>query len=90
MRDETQDSQPKLPPNHSRENQDSIELGLRFLVGLLTIGGEELAHRLQEIQRKLDEDNSLWSNEISEGEPSLSRQFWHLGIGMIQRSQMRL
>jgi len=78
-------SDPPTPPD-----QDSIELGLRFLVGLLAVGGEEAARRLQKMQQKLNEDPSLWRSEPPEKEPSLHRQAWHLGVGLFLWGQRRV
>ena len=71
-------------------DRDSIDLALRFLVGLLSIGGDEAARRLQEMQEKLDADPTLWESEASTGQKSLSRQAWHLGVGLVNRGQKRL
>jgi hypothetical protein len=75
---------PKIQP------PDSIELGLRFLVGLLSIGTQEAARRLSEMQRKMDENPSLWQIEQPLEEKTLRRQVWYLGVGLIQRSQKKL
>lgn len=94
MSDEIQDSQPEHLPNQSGANiqsgQDNIELGLRFLVGLLALGGEEAARRLQKMQRKLNEDPSLWQSEKPSEAKSLRRQAMYLGVGLIYRGQKRL
>ena len=71
-------------------DRDSIDLALRFLVGLLAIGGEEAARRLQEVQNKLDADPSLWNPAGPAGQKGLRRRAWHLGIGMARRHQKRL
>jgi hypothetical protein len=70
--------------------RDSLDLALRFTVGLLTLGGEEAARRLQELQRKLDTDPTLWSAQAPAGQKSLRRQAWHLGVGLARRGQKRL
>jgi hypothetical protein len=70
--------------------RDSIDLALRFLVGLLALGGDEAARRLQEMQRRLDEDPTLWSSEAPAGRKTLRRQTWHLGVGLMRRGQKRL
>ena len=69
---------------------DSIDLALRFLVGLLAIGGEEAARRLQEMQENLDADPVLWGAQTRAGPKSLRRQAWHLGVGLARRGQKRL
>ncbi len=100
MSDETQDNkrenqseqtgfEPQPDPNYDQD-RDSIELALRFLVGLLAIGGDEAARRLQEMQRKLNENPALWNADVSMGDKSMRRQAWHLGIGLIRRGQRRL
>ncbi|MGD9047677.1 MAG: hypothetical protein PVF77_06460 [Anaerolineae bacterium] len=71
-------------------DRDSVALALRFLVGLLAIGGDEAARRLQEMQRKLDADPSLWQAQVSGGQKSLRRQTWHFGVGLMKRGQRRL
>ena len=71
-------------------DRDSIDLALRFLVGLLAIGGEEAARRLQEMQKKLDADPVLWGAQTRSGPKSLRRQAWHLGVGLARRGQRRL
>ena len=71
-------------------DKDSLALALRFLVGLLALGSDEAARRLQEMQRQLDEDPALWSSESPVGNKTLRRQAWHLGIGMMRRGQRRL
>jgi len=71
-------------------DRDSIDLALRFLVGLLALGGDEAAWRLQEMQRKLDADPTLWNSQVPEGQKNLRRQAWHLGVGLMRRGQKRL
>ena len=71
-------------------DRDSIDLTLRFLVGLLALGGDEAARRLQDMQRKLDDAPALWSSEMPAGEKTLRRQAWHLGVGMMKHGQRRL
>jgi len=100
MSDQTQDTKPEnqseqtdfgsQPDQRFDQDRDSIELALRFLVGLLAIGGDEAARRLQEMQRKLNENPALWTTETSLGDKSLRRQAWHLGVGLIRRGQRRL
>ena len=100
MNDETQNTEREhLPEQISFEYQpdqsqasdgDSIELGLRFLVGLLASGGDEVAHRLQKMQAKLNQDPTLWRAETPAEYQSLRRQAWYLGVGLIQRGQKRL
>jgi hypothetical protein len=70
--------------------RDSLDLALRFAVGLLALGGDEAARRLQEMQRKLDTDPALWRAEVPAGQKSLRRQAWHLGVGLARRGQKRL
>ena len=94
MNDEFPDSIPepsffKSDPS-SQPDQDNIELGLRLLVGLLAIGGEEAAHRLQKMQQKINEDPSFWRAETPEDDPSLRSQAWHLGVGLFLRGQRRV
>jgi hypothetical protein len=64
-------------------DRDSVALALRFVVGLLALGGDEAARRLQEMQRKLDEDPALWNSQAPAGDKTLHRQAWHLGVGLI-------
>lgn len=100
MNDEIQNTEREsLPEQISFEHQpdqsqdsdrDSIELGLRFLVGLLAIGGDQAARRLQKMQAKLNQDPTLWRVETPAGDQSLRRQAWYLGVGLIQRGQKRL
>jgi hypothetical protein len=100
MSDQPQDTDPErsleltgvdAQPNHSVDlDQDSIDLGLRFLVGLLALGGDEAARRLQEMQRRLDADPSLWSSGLTAGKKTSRRQAWHLGVGLMRRGQKRL
>ena len=71
-------------------DRDSIDLALRFLVGLLSIGGDEAARRLQEMQHRLDADPSLWASRPPAGRKSLRRQAWHVGLGLARRGQKRL
>ena len=77
-------------PEQSAVDADSIDLALRFLVGLLALGGDEAARRLQEMQRKLDADPTLWSVQVPAGQKSLRRQAWHLGVGLANRGQKGL
>ena len=71
-------------------DRDSIDLALRFLVGLLALGGDEADRRLREMQRKLDADPTLWSSQVPAGQKSLRRQAWHLGVGLLSLGQKRL
>jgi hypothetical protein len=71
-------------------DHDSVELALRFVVGLLALGGDEAARRLQEMQRQLDADPTLWSSQAPVGDKTLHRQAWHLGVGLMRRGQRRL
>lgn len=66
---------------------NSIDLALRFIVGLLALGGDEAARRLQGMQRKLDADPTLWSLRVPAEQKSLRRQAWHLGVGLANRGQ---
>jgi hypothetical protein len=98
--EELQDSKPESSPERREpkiqatqefvQDSDRIELGLRFLVGLLAVGGEEAVRRLRETQRQLNDDPSLWNTEASVRNKSIHRQVWHLGIGLIWRGQRRL
>jgi len=100
MIDETQDTKPEnqseqidfeaQPDQRYDQDRDSIELALRFLVGLLAIGGDEAARRLQDMQQKINEDPTLWNSESPVGNKSIRRQAWHLGVGLIRRGQRRL
>jgi hypothetical protein len=81
------DAQPEQSVDLDR---DSLDLALRFLVGLLALGGDEAARRLQDMQRKLDEDPGLWRSEIPAGDKTLRRQAWHLGVSLMRRGQKRL
>lgn len=81
------DARPVQSVDHDR---DSIDLSLRFLVGLLALGGDEAARRLQDMQRQLDEDPTLWSTEFPTGGKTVRRQAWHLGVGLMSRGQKRL
>jgi hypothetical protein len=72
------------------QNYDSVELALRFLIGLLALGGEEAARRLEELQQKLDADPARLNNGVSAEDDSISRQAWHLGVGLFLRGQRRL
>ncbi len=77
--------------NIARErDRDSVALALRFLVGLLALGGDEAARRLQEMQRKLDEDPTLWNAQGLTEQKSFRRRAWHLGVGLTKRGQRRL
>ena len=80
-------AQPKPSPGPDRDN---VDLALRFLVGLLSIGGDEAARRLQEMQDKLEADPALWASEAPAGQKGLGRQAWHLGVGLVRRGQKRL
>jgi len=100
MSDEIQDTKPEnqseqtdfesQPDQRYDQDRDSIELALQFLVGLLAIGGDEAARRLQEMQQKINEDPTLWNSEPPVGNNSIRRQAWHLGVGLIRRGQRRL
>ncbi len=81
------DAQPEQGAGRER---DSLDLALRFAVGLLALGGEEAARRLQEMQHKLDADPTLWSAQVPAGQKPLRRQAWHLGVGLARRGQKRL
>jgi hypothetical protein len=70
--------------------RDSIDLVLRFLVGLLALGGDEAARRLQEMQSRLDADPTLWSTEGPADHKTIRRQAWHLGVGLARRGNKRL
>jgi hypothetical protein len=88
---ETEWPGPDLPDDQDHDSdRDSLELALRFLVGLLAIGGEEATHRLQEMQQKLDADPTRWQAGSSTEDNSLSRRAWHLGIGLLWRGQRRV
>jgi hypothetical protein len=78
------------PEQSVARDRDSIALALRFLVGLLALGGDEAARRLQEMQRKLDADPTLWSADTPGEDKTLRRQAWHLGVGLMRRGQKRL
>ena len=96
MSDETQGVTPEQATTDAQQerevdlDRDSIDLALRFLVGLLAIGGEEAARRLQEMQEKLDADPSLWNPSGPTAQKGLRRQAWHLGVGLARRGQKRL
>ena len=71
----TQPGQSAAPDKDSLErDRDNVALALRFLVGLLALGGDEAARRLQEMQRRLDEDPTLWSAQPPPDPKSLRRQ----------------
>jgi hypothetical protein len=74
----------------SNVDRDNADLALRFLVGLLSIGGDEAARRLQDVQDRLDAEPSLWQPEATAGQKSLGRQAWHLGVGLVNRGQKKL
>jgi hypothetical protein len=69
---------------------DSVDLALRFLVGLLAMGGDEAAVRLQEAQRRLDEEPLLWSSESTFGDWSVRQRAWYLGVGLMKRGRKGL
>ena len=71
-------------------DDDNLDLGLRFLVGLLAIGVDEAVLRLQKMQAKLDQDPDLWRVGIPAPGKTLRRQAWYLGLGLIRRTQKRL
>lgn len=71
-------------------DRDSIDLALRFLVGLLSLGGDEAARRLQDMQRQLDENPTLWGSQTPVGHRTFRRRAWHLGVGLMRRGQRRL
>jgi hypothetical protein len=71
-------------------DDDNLDLGLRFLVGLLVIGVDEAALRLQKMQAKLDQDPDLWRAGIPSPGKTLRRQAWYLSLGLIRRTQKRL
>jgi len=81
------DPQPELSAVLDR---DSVDLTVRFLVGLLALGGDEAGRRLQDMQRQLDIDPTLWESRLAAGDRPLRRQAWHLGIGLMTRGQRRL
>lgn len=77
-------------PDRSTDlDRDSIDLALRFLVGFLSLSGDEAARRLLEEQRRLDRDPRLWESETPAGTKPLRRKAWHLGIGLMRRGQKR-
>lgn len=78
------------PAQIAELDHDSIDLAIRFVVGLLALGGDEAARRLQEMQRWLDADPALWTSQAPAGEKSLRRQAWHLGVGLVRRGQRGL
>ena len=100
MNEQNKDEKSKTPPEQSGfepqmeqnfdPDQDSIELGLRFLVGLLALGGEQATRRLQDMQRKLNQDPSFWNTEQPAGNKTLRRQAWHFSVGLIGRGQRLL
>ena len=71
-------------------DEDNLDLGLRFLVGLLAIGIDEATLRLQKMQAKLDQNPDLWRAGIPAPGKTLRRQAWYLGLGLFQRGQKRL
>ena len=71
-------------------DEDNLDLGLRFLVGLLAIGVDEAVLRLQKMQAKLNQDPDLWRAGIPAPGKTLRRQAWYLGLGLFQRGQKRL
>ena len=94
MSDEFKDKHPAPRPakdgSDPTQNPDAVELSLRFLVGLLSIGGDEVARRLQDMHGQLEDDPSLWDPERSPADKSLSLRAWYLGVGLIKRGQKRL
>jgi hypothetical protein len=71
-------------------DDDNLDLGLRFLIGLLAIGVDEAVLRLQKMQTKLDQDPDLWRAGVPAPGKTLRRQAWYLGLGLFQRGQKRL
>ena len=80
----------ELVPDSIERDRDSVELALRFVVGLLSLGGDEAGRRLQEMQHRLDADPALWSAQAAAGDKTLRRRAWHLGVGLARRGQRRL
>ena len=78
------------PDSPGGQSTDSIELAYDSLVGLLAIGAEEAARRLEEMQQKLDADSSLWRLSSELPQKSMRQQAWYFGVGFIQRGQRRL
>jgi hypothetical protein len=81
------DAQPEV---RADLNRDVIDLTQRFFVGLLSLGSEEFTRRLTEMQRRLDEDPSLWGAMMPAREKTLRRRAWHLGVGLTKRGQRRV
>ena len=78
------------PVQRPHLDHDSIDLALRFLVGLLALGGDEAARRLQEMQHRLDADPALWNAGTPPERKAFRRRAWHLGVGLVRRGQKRL
>jgi hypothetical protein len=78
------------PVQRPHLDHDSIDLVLRFLVGLLALGGDEAARRLQEMQHRLDADPALWKAGTPPERKTFRRRAWHLGVGLVRRGQKRL
>lgn len=84
--------QPDPEPQPQRNDdigENNVGLALKFLVGLLSIGGDEALRRLEDMQRRLDQDPTLWHPGIP-GKNPLRRQAWYMSLGVIRRSQRRL
>ena len=100
MTDETQSVNETAPPKEREvlvqlapdvdQDRDGIDLTLRFLVGLMSLGGEEADRRLQQAQRKLDQDPSLWKTTSTGVQRPMRHQAWYLGIGLMKRGQKGL
>jgi hypothetical protein len=78
------------PDQRVSSEQTNTGLALRFLIGLLSMGGDEATRRLREMQGRLDADPTLWRPGVPAGDKTLRRQAWYMSLGLLRHGQRRL
>jgi len=68
-------------------DQDSVDLLLRFLLGLLSLGGAELTQRLQEMQREISAGPAIDEAPGSVWSRTRRHRLRYLSVGLLMRGQ---
>ena len=69
---------------------DSVDLLLRFLVGLADLGGSELTRRLENMQRQIAASPKIVSPRGRMQNKALRQRVRHVSLGLLMRGQRRV